>query len=316
MYEIGRLGPKFKIITRRVGAGLSAPAADVKRVKQLLAMAGHSDAGGSGGRWTETTTEALNGFQEEVGLPVQPYVDPQGDYTAPGQTLLTLALYAKVLFPLTYSCGQVGLEHFVKWCQDNKPPYSWVDGDPTSSQLAFGLAGFPTFGISVTLEEKLFSPSNPITFNCTSFACIGMSLWQQGHIHTEPYEAYQAMGTRSNPVNTVPISARYNFRPLDGKAEHTICTNLEEVIEVVKRLPINRLYHTPAVYAKDTVDRRGRPHKRHDMKHDMLLVGGKVYDYTDLNGRDKCMSVVEYSAKYKITFQKGYHVLICGPSPL
>lgn len=125
----------FTIVTKKTGEGGVKHGPEVKRVQQLLHLAGYTSVGIPDGGWGKKTTEAWQQYQADYGFfPTRPFVqgyDPDGK-------LLPLAEAAGVLVPLPGGdVGAKAVRTFFDTAQTTKLPYGWADHG-NGSMLTWG----------------------------------------------------------------------------------------------------------------------------------------------------------------------------------
>jgi hypothetical protein len=184
--------PTFEIITRPVGEGQQTTGTEVKRVQQLLYIAGYQKGGSTTGVWNHAWTGELKRFFAAAGRVEKGFIDPWQPYG----DLWALALSAGVIIPLPQVPGPVGLLTFVRLCQDLQIPYGWKQGEPKSVKMLWGVLGDAGWGVFTTTGTYNNDFSGPPyrRLNCTAFANAAMSIWATGGLHSASYTAGQQFG--------------------------------------------------------------------------------------------------------------------------
>jgi hypothetical protein len=189
----------FSIINHRVGKGGAHAGPDVKRVKQLLRLAGYNGhhkrprVNPKHMTWDRPTQEALIDFRTNqlpppqiaealgsVDQPDEPFLDPHSP------VLFDLALKAGVLIRLAPG---VRAEHAFKgvhrWCEENCKGFSM-------EHVVWPLKYSPAYAIVTTEGDRnhhFFDMEEPRALNCTLYVNLMMSVWLQGHVSDRPYSA-------------------------------------------------------------------------------------------------------------------------------
>lgn len=257
------IGTTFPIIKERIGEGGKKYGREVKRINQLLKLAGYLTMLPNDPKtFTKESKEALLAFHRRCGVgPVEPYIDPKDAY----DRLFTLALSAGVLIPLpaglrSKSAATVLYEH----CRSSNYPYGWVKGATVyngGTRMIWGFENRPSWAIATLLpkDDYGFPDLFPISLNCTSFANLMLSAWYQGNAHSQPYDCSQMVGGYD------PLGLRYNLHPVnDGLVMDGYSFDVDAVAEAAQP---GRMYHL-GLCAKDDGF----------ITHDVVLVDGMVYE--------------------------------------
>lgn len=249
-------GATYSIIKKPVGRGFQTQGREVKRINQLLRLAGYLTAKPvAEDQWTDASNDALVAFQEALcAAPVQRYIEPKD----PFDKLFSLALIAKVLIPLPYGLRSASaVTVLYNHCRSANYPYGWhADG----TRVIWGFEGRPAWAIATTLDRDFSSPLT-ITLNCTSFANLMLSVWVQGNVHAPPYDASQMVGGWDL------LALRYGLQPVnDNKLVFDgFCFSADGLQDLEK----DRLYSVSFTRA----DGFG--------KHDVVLLNGEFYEAND-----------------------------------
>jgi hypothetical protein len=260
----------FSIVTKKTGEGGVKQGYEVKRVEQLLYMAGYKGMGTPNGVWKPATTAAWVKYQEEAGIfPARPFIEGYD----PENKLLTLAQAAGVAVPLpSGETGAKGVRSFIETAQATKIPYGWLDhGNGSMMTWGMKLNGDNSWGICTKPGgpmNAVFDMKVPIASNCTSLANVLLSIWHSGNLHNPQYSASQASGGLNEDM---VLGRRYGYVPLKGSKKHPagvtgrpgMYTSLEEIQADTKP---GTLYHF-AFCKKDGF-----------ITHDTVLLDGTIYE--------------------------------------
>jgi hypothetical protein len=281
------MGATHPIITSRVGDGGQTRGLEVKRIQQLLRLAG-SDPGPITGEWTTATKRAWLDFQADCDWgPVNPYIDQEDPY----MRLFMLAYAAGVLIELPNNLRSTSaVLSFVETCRDEKIPYGF--------RTVWGFENYPNYAV-VTLHSHRadveFPPRNPRLLNCSSFVNLMLSIWVQGNIHQPPYERSQ----ESNP--TKPLGCRYNLHPargFDKQKPPGIYKNFDTIQDLLEP---DRMYYL------NSCDEAGGFH------HDMVLLNGTIYQAND--DQTPAVYALPLKQQWDRTRQANHFFTIYGPGP-
>jgi len=263
-------GGVFRIVNKKIGEGGAKQGVEVKRLQQLLYMAGFTRVGAPDGKWGTNTTLAWQEYQDTYGhWPTRSFVEG-GD---PENRLFYLALSARVLIPLpSGELGSKGLKSHYGAVRDLKIPYGWKDhGNGTMMTWGLALNGNVSWAICTKPGGRLtteFDMKVPRASNCTAFANVLMSIWDSGNLHNANYSASQAAGGADPGMN---LSKRYGYAPLRGSpkpplgvaARPGLYTSLDDLNADIQP---GRLYHF-AICKPDGF-----------VTHDTVLLDGEIYE--------------------------------------
>lgn len=293
------IGVTFPIIDTRIGEGGTKYGRQVKRINQLLRLAGYLKTLPSDPKsWNKDSEAAMIAFHKRCGVgPVEPFIDPKDPY----DRLFTLALTAGVLIPLpaglrSSSAITVLFEH----CRKNSYPYGWVKGDHTyggGTRMIWGFEGRPSWAIATLLpkDDYGFPDAVPVSMNCTSFANLMLSAWIQGNAHSAPYDCSQMVGGYD------PLGSRYGLQPVNDNSLvfDGYCFDVDGVVANAKQ---DRLYHLGLC-----------PDDSGFITHDVVLLNGVVYECN--TGKTPAVYTTPVRERLKkIAWNKGC-VRMLGPAP-
>ena len=180
----------IRLVNQPVGADVHNHVSDVKALQQLLMAAGIHVPGGDDGGWGKHTATALEQYQKQKGAPVRPHVDPGDDI------LMKMAMDAKILIPMPGISGITGLLRMHKWFADNQIKYQKGAESGGGNRATYGVDGNKNYAVQ-TCNGRF--ERGPIQMDCTTYANLMMSVYLQGHIHSQPYDAScKAYGETSN----------------------------------------------------------------------------------------------------------------------
>lgn len=260
----------FSIVTKKTGEGGAKQGYEVKRVEQLLSLAGYKSVGTPNGVWTKATSAAWIEYQELNGFyPARPFVEGYD----PGNKLLPLARAAGVLIPLPGGdSGAKGVRAFMDTAQARQVPYGWLDHG-NGSMLTWGLKlnGDTSWAICTKPGgpmNALFDMKVPVSSNCTSLANVLLSMWHAGNLHNPQYQASQVSGGKKEDL---VLGRRYGYTPLKGSKKHPagvhgrpgMYTSLEEIQADTKP---GQLYHFAFCKSDGFIT------------HDTVLYDGEIYE--------------------------------------
>jgi hypothetical protein len=289
---MGRLvGITFPIISKRVGDGGQTSGDDVKRINQLLRLAGNLKVKlDREDKWGDASEEALISFYKVFGIGfVKKYIEKKDQF----DDLLALARAAGVLIPLpsglrSASATAVLYDH----CRSAKYPYGWKEHGG-GTKMIWGFEDRPSWAVATTLD-KCFSSMIPISLNCTSFANLMLSVWTQGNAHSEPYDASQMVGGYD------ALGTRYALHPVDdGKlVQEGYCFDKDGIKQNAKPA---RLYYVGLCDSEGSI------------KHDTVLLDGFFYE----SNLDKTPSVYKtpIDERLKKVRYDGGGARMYGPMP-
>ena len=297
--EKQRMAATFPIIRSRVGEGGQKSGVEVKRIQQLLLMAGYTTVGTPDGGWGKNTKDALMKFHTDLGRgPVTPYIDPMDAC----DSLCELAGKAKVVFYVpahlrSNSAAQVVFDI----CSNMRITYGWQHGDKTyggGTRMIWGFEQRPNLAIATKPGGKntaLFDTTKPITLNCTGFANVMISCWYQGNIHAAPYDSSQAVG------GFEPLAHRYAL-PKPSNANDQKPVNVYKDVQAIKDvLQSDRIYHFAACNSEGFIS------------HDMVLINGMVYE-CNLD-KDPAVYVTPLEDRYARLRKASKYATFYGPGP-
>ncbi len=262
----------LSIVPKKIGEGGLKSGTSVKRLQQLLWMAGYTSVGTADGGWGKKTAAAWAAFQETASYRSQPFVE-SGD---PENRLFPLAFRAGVLIPLTGGVtGAKALQAFYETCRYLKIPYGWestsgLHGNGSMMTWGLGMNGSVSFGICTRPTSSptyaVFDTKVPLALNCTSFAQAALSLWHFGNLHNTKYLADQMVGAFVNLSQS-----RYGYQALPGTDKPPagvtkfpgLYSSLEELQEQLKA---GTLYHFALCKSNGSIT------------HDTVLYDGEVYE--------------------------------------
>ncbi|MFN9100448.1 MAG: peptidoglycan-binding domain-containing protein [Gemmatimonadaceae bacterium] len=261
----------LSIVPKKIGEGGLKSGASVKRVQQLLWMAGYTTVGTPDGGWGKNTTAAWMEYQEKLVFRSQPFI-AGGD---PENRLFYLALAAGVLMPLTGGIiGAKGLRNFFDSCVALRIPYGWEHdgkkyGNGTMMTWGYRMNGNTAWGICTKpggVDSVLFDLKVPLALNCTAFAQAALSIWHHGNLHNPQYRSDQMVGHFTNLSQT-----RYGYVPLPGTKAPTggaaVFPGLYSSVEELEdELEAGVLYHFALCSPNGSI------------KHDTVLLDGEVYE--------------------------------------
>jgi hypothetical protein len=265
---MGKLfGTTFPIISKRVGEGGQTSGDDVKRINQLLRLAGYLKVKlDKEDKWVDASEEALINFYKVWGIgPVKKYIEKNDRF----DDLLALAQVAGVLIKLPAGLRSASaLTALYDRCRSANYPYAWKDVAKNvvyggGTKVIWGFEDRPSWAVVTTppLDKCCFSSTLPISLNCTSFANLMLSVWKQGNAHSQPYDASQ-MGDGYDDN----LGSRYALHPVhDGNLFHEgYCHDVDAIKQ--KAQP-GRLYYLGLCGPGLTT-----------IAHDVVLLDGFVYE--------------------------------------
>ena len=290
-------GATFPIITARVGEGGKKSGKEVKRINQLLRMAGFLKTDPlTDETWGKNSSDAMVEFNTacQVG-PVTKYIDPKDAY----DRLFTLALMAGVLIPLPSGLrSSSALTVLFDYCRSANYLYGWKEGDKVyngGTHTIWGFEGRPSWAISTVKPGDYFTSSNPVTLNCTSFANLMMAAWVQGDAHSSPYDASQMVGGFD------PLGDRYGVPAVNDNELifEGFCFDADAFKGCMQPA---RLYYVGFTDSSGYI------------KHDTVAFNGEVYEC------NKNATPAVYKTEAKARFERnrksrGGGVYIMGPFP-
>ena len=300
--SLGKLiGKTFPIIKSRVGEDGQKKGDDVKRINQLLKLAGYLKGFSDESVWSKTSAKALEDFySRHKGLTryTAPFIEPKDNF----DFLCTLAFEAGVLIALpTGMRSASALKVFFDTCVAKRYKYGWVKKGVTyngGTKTIWGFEGRKGWAIStVGINGKyFFDQTYPITLNCTGFANLALSVWITGCAHEGLYDASQMVGA------TYPLGWRYN---LQGVNDNNLifdgyCFDTEAVL---KCMSPNRLYHLGLCEKDDGM-----------ITHDVVAFNGETYE-CNLTQTPAVYKTKAQDRINKVLRNKGC-VRILGPAPL
>ena len=298
----------FTIVSKKIGEGGDKRGTEVKRLQQLLAMAGYTRVGTPDGSWGKNTTYAWMEYQEEAGIrPARPFLDGHD----PENKLRDLADWAGVLIPLPSQNGARGLKAHLDTVREMKLPYGWYDstkdklhGNGTMMTWGLALNGDHSYAICTRPGGRmsaLFDPKVPRASNCTAFANVLLSIWFAGNLHYAKYNASQDAG---GPDEAKNLAKRYGYTPLAGTPKlpagvtprDGLYTSLEEIQADTSP---GTLYHV-GICTKDAA-----------ITHDTVLLDGDIYE-CNLDKTPACYST-SLEERWDRIRHKGKYAVVSGP---
>jgi hypothetical protein len=176
--------------------------------------------------------------------------------------LFVLSLMAGVLVALpsglrSESATSCLFEH----CRVTGVPYGWVDHG-AGTRMIWGFEGRASWAVATrpgSRRTALFDMNTPITMNCTGFANVMLSVWQQGNIHQAPYDASQAVGGFN------PLGLRYNMHQVGGSGvlRNGVFRDADTLNQFLEQ---DRIYHFGICNLDGFIT------------HDTVLLNGYVYE--------------------------------------
>lgn len=307
----------FTIIRNRIGPGGQMRGVEVKRVQQLLKLAGYSVVGTPDGGWEPNTSKAWQAHLEQrrSGRSIRSrllgpdndsaeawqahrefdrrldYIDPAD----PAKHLLNLAEMARVLMPLPNGQNRsAALKSFFDWVHLNKIPYGWAKYN-RGTMMTWGLENNPSWAICTkpgSRRSVLFDLFVPRSLNCTSLANILMSVWECGNLHGR-YWASQAVGGFDN------LSDRYGYPRLPGSNNNGrgLYTSLAGI-----GVRPGKLYHF------GICDPNGY------INHDTVLLDGEIYE-CNLDKTPACYKT-KLEDRWRRLRNQGKYAIVSGPAPI
>jgi hypothetical protein len=299
----------FTIVSKKIGEGGDKRGTEVKRLQQLLSMAGYTRVGTPDGSWGKNTTLAWMQYQEEFGIrPARPFLDGHD----PANKLFDLADRAGVLIPLPSQPGAKGLKAHLDTVREIKLPYGWHDagkdktyGNGTMMTWGLALNGDHSYAICTKPGGRmsaLFDKKVPRASNCTAFANVLLSIWFAGNLHYPKYSASQDAGGTDESKN---LGLRYGLTPLAGSpklpagvtARDGLYTSLEEL--QADTTP-GTLYHV------------GICTKGAAITHDTVLLDGDLYECN--HDRTPACYSSSLEDRWERTTKGGKYMVVSGPA--
>lgn len=295
------IGVTFPIIKGRVGGeGGAKNGNDVKRINQLLRMAGYLKGSEDDKVWGKKSEKALEEFynrHKNMTRVSATYIDPKD----PFDFLCTLAHEAGVLIPLPANLRSASaLRLFFETCVARRFKYGWTRNGKAlngGTRTIWGFEGRKGWAISTVNDgtgKYFFASEFPATLNCTSFANLMMSVWLTGNAHEKPYDASQMVGGFD------PLGWRYYMQAInDNKLIFEgYCFDVDAVVNCVQP---NRLYYLGMCEKDDGI-----------ITHDTVVLNGEVYE-CNLT-QEPAVYKTKIAERIKPVLRKGC-VRILGPSP-
>lgn len=296
----------FSIISHRVGEGGTKNGTEVLRIQQLLTLVGKNPRYNNDGAWGKgeksTTLKSWLAYQEEKGWRAQNYIDPMDAEDRLG----TLAFDAGVTLYVPASArSATALTIAYSVFVGEKIPYGWVHPKTkkkygAGTKLTWGFQDRPYSIIFTTTAEN-----HPVQFdvdsgetrstNCTAFANLVLSVWQQGNAHSAPYDVSQGVGG----LGAIQLGPRYAMPAVLTSKGTDVFTDLDELKE---NLQADRIYHMGLCS-----DKAGTIH------HDTAVLNNEVYQ-ANIPGAGP-------GPVYKIGLDEQWDILSCnavrlfGPGP-
>lgn len=281
------MGATFPIINSRVGDGGQTRGIEVKRIQQLLKLAG-SDPGQINGEWTPATKKAWLDFQASFDWgPSNPYIDQEDPY----MRLFLLADSAGVLIQLPLHLrSKSAAMALIDTCREDKIPYAY--------RSIWGFENYPDYAIATRgahIADAEFDLHTPIGLNCTAFANLLFSVWIQGNAHRQPYDRSQ----ESTP--SAPLGLRYNMRPAKGFDQQKPPGIYKDLNVIEDLLEPDRPYYI------NCCDEAGLFH------HDIVLFNGTVYQ-ANLD-KQPAVYALPLKTQWDRTRAGDHYFTIYGPGP-
>jgi len=280
-----------------VGEGGQTTGIEVKRIQQLLTLAGN-DPGPITSLWNPKTKQALLDFVEDLQWgPTTPYIDPQDPY----YRLFTLAYSAGVLLDLPKNLrSESAALALYETCRERRLVYGWTKGTHVyngGTRTIWGYEwdrGYAVATKGYARAEAEFDLDVPISLNCTGFANLMLSVWRSGAAHEAPYDRSQGVGGFN------PLGARYSMQPAPGfyvLDPPGVYKSLDTILSSI---------HPSRVYYFGICNGTGF------ISHDMVYFGGKLYECN----LDKTPAVYSTPLEDKIkVLDHGHYFTIYGPGP-
>jgi hypothetical protein len=181
-------------------------------------------------------------------------------------TLLQLADEAGVLIPIPnqYRSNTAAMLLF-DTCNKAQIPYGWVEGGHTyggGTRMIWGFENRPGYAIATTTHSpKDFDTDVALALNCTGFANMMLSVWSQGNVHQQPYDASQDVGGWN------PLGKRYNLTAVSpAPLKQKVPGMFENIDTLVSMLEPGRIYHFAPCRTDGFI------------KHDTVLIDEVVYE--------------------------------------
>lgn len=291
------MGATFKIINSRVGEGGQTRGIEVKRIQQLLTLAG-CDPGPVTGEWNPATKKAWMDFQASLNWgPVKPCIEREDPYFR----LFTLAYTAGVLLDLPNNLrSKSAALALYQTCRERNIPYGWADNGGHvyngGTRSVWGFEGNPGYAVAArgrSTETAEFDLCVPFTLNCTAFANLMLSVWMQGNAHSAPYDFSQQVGGFN------PLALRYGMREAPG----FYVLNPPGLYKDLKT--IESVVEPGRIYYLGSADNRGF------IFHDMILIDGLVYECNTY----QTPAVFTTPLSKKIRQLGGHFFTLYGPGP-
>lgn len=269
-------GATLNIISRRIGDGGVKLHDDVRRVNELLRLAGYLK--GSSPTmdrvWTDATAKALLPLIELMRRMNGPgdaaygksYTGAFLDPVLHKSLLYFLASEAGVLINLPHrKKGKEAITEFFDYCRKKNIPYRWK----AVNRMVWGLDGFAHVGIA-TCNDKFFPGGDSVGLNCTSFANLMLSIWIWGNAHQQPYDASQMVGGYD------PLSDRFNMHAVHHGIIHEgfVWFEKDKDYKSVRQAydAITAAVHPDRLYFVASCEKQSAL-----STHDMVLFNGEVY---------------------------------------
>lgn len=275
---MGKLvGTCFVIVGRRIGGGGLQVHDDVRRLNELLRLAGYLSTPANPStdkKWAKQTTEGLKRLSEtlraQAGGDLWPghsrYGGDHIDPAAHGNLLHELTARAGVLLPIPHrKRGRQAVLAFFEGCRAKGVPYGHTT---QTNRMVWGLSHRTDYAL-VTDNQRFFSATPRISLNCTSFANIMLAIWIHGCVNRQPYDASQMVG------NYDPLSDRFNLHGVHHGQIHE-----GFVWFANKRADIRQAHAaiTAAVRPERLYYIASCEEASAKITHDMVLLGGEVYE--------------------------------------
>lgn len=287
----------FGIISKRVGDGGQTNGIEVKRIQQLLKLAGYTTVGTPDGAWGKNSRTALGEFMECAGVKAAGFIDP----TDANDLLCSLAEEAGVLIPLPSGLRSVSAALVLyDTCHKAGIPYGWVENGKKyggGTRMIWGFAGRPKWAIATTDHlPRDFDTDAALSLNCTGFANLMMSLWCRGDAHGEPYNSSQDVGGWN------PLGRRYNYTALaPSPLKQKVPGMFENVDTLQSMLEPGRIYHFAGCRSNGFIT------------HDMVLIDEVVYE-CNLD-RTPAVYQTDLCERWDRLRKLGKFAVVYGPGP-
>jgi hypothetical protein len=285
------LSATYPIIPARVGKGGITSGVHVRKIQQLLTLAGVYK-GAITGTWTHIEPAWIE-FQKSLGLPPKPFVDPMDAE----DRLAELASAADTLMYFPSNLRSLSAINYVTdYLIREKTPYGYKHHGGGTKKV-WGFEGRPylmIFGLQGSGEFPVSGVTCSV--NCVSFANLLLGAWHGG-IHQPPFDSDLLLGGAGRQVGQ-----RYSMSEVLNMDKKPGISDYEYVSGV---MPPNCIYHMALCDSMSSLS----------TKHDVIVVNQMVYQ---ANTKD---ASTEAGAVYKMPLDKFWktltfkHVRLFGPGP-